>query len=153
MSSMNASLEKDRVVGTQSTDVKIRAVAAESGANENGSWSTAPLQLPNLALRSAFAAGAKAAGRLNSALISQKEHEDLLSERQMLLDKLFSEEITAAEENRLEYVRWSLDRIEDAKHGAALDILEAQAEAYENLLVELGNFYQHLDNRVQKPKK
>jgi len=42
-----------------------------------------------------------------------------------VLDKKFAEIITRKEENRLEYVRWSLDRIEDAKYGQSLELLEA----------------------------
>lgn len=47
----------------------------------------------------------------------------LLDERQALLDKKFDGTITKSELNRLEYVRWSLDRIEDARYGENLDAL------------------------------
>ena len=119
----------------------------------DGAWSTSPLQLPNLTSRAAYAASTKAAARLNATTITSKEHDDFLSERQSLLDKLFTDTITQEEKNRLQYVRWSLDKIEDAKHGAALDALEVQADAYENLLSELQNFYGHLNNRVASRKR
>ncbi|KQY12626.1 hypothetical protein ASD31_15460 [Rhizobium sp. Root482] len=103
--------------------------------------------------RSAYAAGAKAAARLNATTATAKEEEDLLSERQRLLDRLFSGEITTEEKNRLDYVRWSLDRIEDARHGATLDALEIQADAYESFVVEVNKFYEQLNSRVQRPKR
>lgn len=148
---MSALLESD----SQSTEDTNRVAPSSISESSNGNvnLSTAPLQLPNLALRSAFVAGAKAAARLNATLISQREHDELLSERQTLLDKLFSGDMTVKEENRLQYVRWSLDRIEDAKHGSALDFLEAQAAAYENLRTELDSFYKHLDSRIKSYKK
>ena len=58
-------------------------------------------------------------------------------ERQELLDKKFLGSITRRELNRLEYVRWSLDRIEDAIHGPALDVLEDSVSMYEQFLSEV----------------
>jgi hypothetical protein len=82
-------------------------------------------------LASIHAITARLAGRLNATKISEEEHQALLLERQKLLDKKLTGEIAPRESNRLEYVRWSLDRIEDAKHGAALDTLEVAVEHYE----------------------
>jgi hypothetical protein len=79
----------------------------------------------------------KRAGRLNAASISETEHQALLSERQILLDKKFNGELTRKEANRLEYIRWSLDRIEDAKYGNTLDALEEAISRYENFHEEI----------------
>ena len=70
---------------------------------------------------------------MNAASISEKEHTELLQERQMLLDKMFEGSLTQPQRARLEYVRWSLDRIEDAKHGLHLDMLDDAVRTYERL--------------------
>ena len=93
---------------------------------------TASLKAPSFGdLASIYAITSRRAGRLNSTKITPEEHDSLLRERQGLLDKKFANEITKREANRLEYVRWSLDRIEDAKHGEALDDLQAAVVRYE----------------------
>ncbi len=83
---------------------------------------------------------ARMAGRINAAGVSKDEHHALLRERQALLDKKLSDGISRRELNRLEYVRWSLDRIEDARHGQALDLLEGYVTKYEDFLSELRRF-------------
>jgi len=84
-----------------------------------------------------FADAARIAGRLNASSVSEEEHKNLLDERQQILKKKLLNGITKKENNRLEYIRWTLDRIEDAKYGGALDALEGAVERYENLLREL----------------
>lgn len=79
----------------------------------------------------------KLAGRMNAASISETEHQRLLDERQQLLDKFFDRSITKREQTRLEYVRWSLDRIEDAKYGSVLDILDDAVSMYENFSADV----------------
>lgn len=85
-------------------------------------------------LAQAHAVTSRRAGRINAASVSDEEHEALLRERQSLLDKKFAGTISRREELRLEYVRWSLDRIDDAKYGQDLDVLEAYTAEYENFL-------------------
>jgi hypothetical protein len=102
--------------------------------------------VPNFGLSNqVYAVTARIAGRLNAANVSEKEHKSLLDERQTLLDKKLGGIITRREENRLEYVRWSLDRIEDAKHGHALDVLEGRVAAYEQLLSDMGSLRAQLE--------
>lgn len=84
-----------------------------------------------------YAATARKAGRVNARAISTEEHDALLAERQSLLDKIFAGTATRQETNRLEYVRWSLDRIEDAEHGEHLDRLEEVVVRYEHFLSDL----------------
>jgi len=123
----------------------------EAGGRQNSNWSSTALELPKLT--TSAAATAKAAGRIAATRISQMEHDKLLSERKRLLDKKFGRTITKAEENRLAYVRWSLDRIEDAKYGASLDLLEAQVSTYETLQNELSKFYSQLDAKVPHKRR
>lgn len=54
--------------------------------------------------------------------------------------------MTRKEEIRLEYVRWSLDRIDDAKHGQELDLLEGLAAQYESFL---SNFHRLEEDLLQ----
>ncbi len=99
---------------------------------------SAPLQALNSRFNSqVYAVTSRIAGRLNAANISDAEHSSLLRARQALLDKKLGGTITRREENRLEYIRWSLDRIEDAKYGHTLDLLEDRVRAYEQLLSDM----------------
>lgn len=84
-----------------------------------------------------YAAGAREAGRINASGISDDEHRRLLAERQSLLDKKFAGTMERRDETRLAYVRWSLDRIEDAKHGSHFDRLEEVVLRYERFLADL----------------
>ena len=79
------------------------------------------------------AIAARMAGRMNAAQVSEAEIADLLRKRQDLLDRKFSGTFGRSDEIRLEYVRWNLDRIDDSRHGAALDQLEAAVLHYEQL--------------------
>jgi len=92
----------------------------------------------------AMAATNKAAGRMNAAAISAEEENALLLERQALLVKKLEGTATKKELNRLTYVRWSLDRIDDARHGESLDVLENRVAMYEGFLEEVQNISRQL---------
>ena len=127
--------------------------AASSSPDDAQSSSSAPLSLPNFgAYSEAYAVAAKLAGRINAASVSEAEHNNLLRERQALLDKKLTKTITRTESNRLEYVRWSLDRIEDAKHGQALDMLDGYVSKYEKFLEEVQNLEEQLSHRTRRGK-
>ena len=89
------------------------------------------------------------AARLNATRITEKEHSSLIQERANLLNKRFSDGLTKGEETRLEYVRWSLDRIEDAKHGSALDSLEGAVMRYQEALKELQDLQVTLRSKLK----
>jgi hypothetical protein len=91
------------------------------------------LKSPSFEYGSAWAASSRRAGRINAASIPDDELQSLLLQRQHLLDKKFEGSISRPEEIKLEYIGWSLDRIEDARHGAHLDRLENAVERYEDL--------------------
>jgi hypothetical protein len=92
------------------------------------------------------------AGRMNAASVSEAEHRALLRERQELLNKRFDNTITRKESNRLEYVRWSLDRIEDARHGGELDYLEAHIESYERLVTQIRSLERQLQHHLPRKR-
>lgn len=99
------------------------------GAREQGS-----LAVPDFgAANPTIAITARLAGRLNASAVSEEEYLDLHRERQNLLDKKFANAMSRHDELRLEYVRWTLDRIEDARHGVILDELETSVGRLEQL--------------------
>lgn len=127
-------------------------LAAPPAAPDAGN--SAPFRPPDFGVNSqVYAAVARIAGRLNAANVSEEEHQQLLHERQTLLDKKFGGMITRKEQNRLEYVRWSLDRIEDAKHGQTLDVIEGWVQRYEQFLSEIRNFETQLAQQLPQGKK
>lgn len=107
--------------------------------------------------REVFAATARIAGRLNAAHISPAEVTSLLQEHQALVDKVLEGKITRREQNRLTYVRWSLDRIEDAKSGSGLDVLENHVDRYEEILRDMrilqDQLSEALNGKVAKQRK
>ena|SRR5258706_319682 len=107
--------------------------------------SSASFNIPDIGRHGrAYAKEAKRAGRINASAVSEAEYRGLLDERQRLLDKKFDGTISKRESNRLEYVRWSLDRIEDARSGDALDLLSDLTSDYERLHSEIADLMQEL---------
>ncbi|THV13863.1 hypothetical protein [Rhizobium rhizophilum] len=127
------------------------AAASVSSSRLSGTESNAgSFETPNFAPKSVYAVTSKVAGRLNATAVSAAEHQALLDERQKLLDRKFSGEFTRRDENRLAYVRWSLDRIEDAQYGPELDKLEEHISQYENLLGEITKFTAQLERHKRR---
>jgi hypothetical protein len=93
---------------------------------------------------------AKVAGRQNAKLISKSEVQALEKERHTLLDRLFDGTITRKEKHRLEYVRWSLDRVDDALMGEDLDKLDGAVEVYERLSSDLQKLADQLSQIAHK---
>lgn len=90
------------------------------------------------------------AGRINATAVTDDEHGHLLRERQTLLDKKLDGTITKQELNKLEYIRWSLDRIEDAKYGYQLDQLESFVQQYESFTEGLASLKQQLESFLNR---
>jgi hypothetical protein len=138
------------------TSARFFAEAAEMGttvaASEQGS-ATSEIEFPEFgAYTGTRAETVRIAGRMVAAQASEAEQQAFLGERQELLNKLFAKTLTRREEIRLEYVRWSLDRIEDAKHGSDLDRIEDSIGRYESFLEELEQFKAAL-NRASKARR
>lgn len=123
---------------------EVRRVGAEtyngnqspSSFLESQNTAADTLSLPDFDARN-YAATSKIAARVNSANVSQAEVEKLLRERRALLDLKANGQASQRDLNRLAYVRWSLDRIEDARYGQGFDLLEEKVIAYERLLKEI----------------
>jgi hypothetical protein len=141
-----------------------RSEYEDPGAGETLDLSRTEASLRNLTVSSAsllrpisegnvYANAAKLAGRLNANAIPLEEQIALLEERQTLLDKKLAGDITRKEANRLEYVRWNLDRIEDAKHGVSLDILETEVLRYEEFEANLANLREQLAGAAESERE
>src|SRR5689334_14128005 len=117
-----------------------------SGASPVGTQRGDILQLPRFPSYSyaSETAASRIAARINASAIAPAEHKALLGERQALLDKEFDGTISPKEKNRLKYVRWTLDRIDDARYGAGLERLEAMVEHYERFSADIEAFQAEL---------
>ncbi|NQV46324.1 MAG: hypothetical protein HQ504_00930 [Rhodospirillaceae bacterium] len=102
--------------------------------------------------REVLATTSRMAGRINAASVSDQECQTLLRERQDLLDKNFDDTITRKEKIRLEYIRWSLDRIEDSKFGQTLDMLENSVSKYEQFLSDVRKLENQLKQHLKKSR-
>jgi hypothetical protein len=118
------------------------------GENRNSTARfTAVVKLPTFDYPSvAYAASSRIAGRINAASISPAEHQGWLDERQRLLDKEFAGTITREEMNRLKYVRWSLDRVDDARYGPDLDVLDSAVTRFERLQSDMHELQKQLSS-------
>jgi hypothetical protein len=93
------------------------------------------------------------ANRAVAASVEDREFDYLLGKRQRLLDKELDGTITRKEELELTYVRWSLDRIEDAMYGHQLDQLERAVAGIESLQDDIEAFRHDLDRIVPSRSK
>lgn len=100
-----------------------------------------------------YANEARRAGRINAASVSDEEVTALLRERQHLLDKKFAGSIDKREANRLEYVRWSLARIEDARTGGALDVLEELTSQYRQFHQDVQNLESQISRQMKGSRR
>ncbi|CCD87905.1 hypothetical protein [Bradyrhizobium sp. ORS 285] len=130
-------------------DEETFGVAPMSDAPASGTSHSAQRDLP----ANIYAATAREAGRLNAAQIKRTELETLLSERQRLLDKKFDGTMTKSESNRLEYIRWSLDRIDDARRGIELEALGAFVSKLEGFRDSVNQLHKDLTRAAGNLKK
>ena len=86
---------------------------------------------------------------MSAAAISRSEEDELLEERQRLLDKKFSGTLTRSEANRLSYVRWTLHRMEDARVGPVLDQIETKLLQYEKLARDIASLKDILQSSIE----
>jgi hypothetical protein len=128
--------------------------ALGSAFAEQPTGSSSSFSIPTFAgYGDVYAIESRRAGRLNAATASEQEYQSLLRERQRLLDKKLNETISPRESNRLEYVRWSLDRIEDARSGEALDLLENLVSQYEQFRRDVGDLTVELSKHMTGTRK
>lgn len=146
-------LEPDNT-GAATPGTQVGASYAPSlNGPDAGTAATDPVSFPDFAhYDAAFAAASKAAARINAASISDAELRELLRQRKRLLTKKLDGDITPRENNRLQYIRWTLDRIEDARDGYILEALESSVARYEQLAEDLTDLYSRLDAKLPSRK-
>lgn len=88
----------------------------------------------------------RAASRLNAAHVPDAEYESLMKERDRLVGKLLDEDISPTERKRLNYVRWTINTIEDARNGHILDALEHSVRKYEAFRDDLRSLQAQLES-------
>lgn len=121
------------------SDLSIEPGVSPLNASTNGlhSRGTVDKRLEKINIRRA--------ARINAANIDEREIESLLGERQALLRARFDGGLDRAQQRRLAFVRWSLDRIQDARYGGALDELESAVAQYEMIGDEINALIKSLD--------
>ncbi|MGA8908844.1 MAG: hypothetical protein WB524_14610 [Acidobacteriaceae bacterium] len=135
------------------SNTRVAVPSGMGGEAADASVVTSTLRVPDFrAYGEAHAEMSRQAGRLNAASISDQEHDQLLQERQVLLDKLFGGTLTRREALRLEYVRWSLDRIEDARYGITLDMLESNVSLHERFASDIAQLHEDLRQHTGRKK-
>lgn len=85
--------------------------------------------------------------------ISPKIEENLIKERNELVKKKVKEHLTKKEQIRLTFLKWQLDRIDDAKHGEHLDFLGRIVGAQEEFAKEIGMFLSQIGVGQSKERK
>jgi hypothetical protein len=94
--------------------------------------------------------------KINRAItrkMPEAERKQIISERNQLVQKQFKVSLSIKEEKRLKYIRWQLDRIDDAESGEFLDYLEKITEAHEKFAKELNAFLTQISNIQISTKK
>ncbi len=91
--------------------------------------------------------------RLITRKISTGEKEAVINERNQLIQKQFKGGLSPKEERRLTYVRWQLDRIDDAESGEFLDYLGQITESHEKFEKELKGLLGQMEIVQSRPKR
>jgi hypothetical protein len=139
-------------VGAERGQTSVPSVGAPTG--DDRVVQSTVLNVPDFGTDpTVYAMTSRLAGRINAAAVSDLELNRLLHERQVLLDKLFDGTISRKEQHRLKYVRWSLDRIEDARYGSTLDVLSDEVSVYERLAADIASFKDEVMRFAQKSSK
>jgi len=93
---------------------------------------TEPETLPGNGSRTRFSPeDIRHINRFITRQVSDEAKDALIEEHKSLVNKMFQEGLSEREKRRLTFVRWQLDRIDDANEGYVLDALTEFVEEYE----------------------
>ncbi len=87
-------------------------------------------------------AAARVARELSGA-IPEEVKQQLYEEHGQLVEKSFVEDLLPQESNRLRYLRWQIDRLQDADIGDSLDRLDDLASLHKKIADEVSAFADH----------
>lgn len=97
---------------------------------------------------------ARATSRALARAVSEAEVSELMAEHGTLVDKKFEDgTLSSRDRARLAYVRWQIDRIEDANIGEQLDLLEHLTELHESISAEVADFANQVRAVSRPPRK
>jgi hypothetical protein len=85
--------------------------------------------------------------------LPQATIDEFIKERADLVKKKLDGNISTKEEQRLAFVRWQLDRVEDAIYGKRLDVLERITQVYEGFASEIKGFLSQVKTEPARRKK
>lgn len=88
-----------------------------------------------------------------SKLIPEDEKNSLMDEHRELVKKKMSLQLSAAEQRRLQFVRWQLDRIDDAESGDQLDRLEYLIRSQQNFSEDIQLIFSRFAPKRQSPPR
>lgn len=121
---------------------------SEAG-NQSSFWSVAKSRdslIGNTQLDVTESGGAAAAAEAARALaraIPEEVRNRWYAEHAYLVEKQFVGELESNEFNRLRYLRWQIDRFQDADIGDALDNFNALVAMHESIAAEVSKFAEH----------
>lgn len=123
------------------------------GAQDSSELSSVGRENSNYISEQLRAMTARRAGRVNAASISSDEEEELHRRRRDLLAKQYTDGLSSADERKLALVRWSLDRIDDARNGEILDALESAVLRYEAAREEIRSLMSQIDQVMKRQRR
>jgi hypothetical protein len=100
---------------------------------------------PDFSRYSKSPAAAVATARMSATQVKESEVRRLQAEHRRLALEEVMKRLSPEQEARLRYIRWNLDRIEDARSGAGLDILHAEVMLYRQLANDLQSLKRSID--------
>jgi len=116
-----------------------RASEEVASLNRNAPLRASLARLPSDA--TASASRARELGREAARRTPPEERKKLFFEHDRLTQKMFTDGgLTRADERRLTYLRWNLDRLRDAEMGKQLDALEDVATMQERSAAQISQF-------------
>ncbi|HEY2919118.1 MAG TPA: hypothetical protein VGK77_09020 [Candidatus Binatia bacterium] len=93
------------------------------------------------------------ASREVASLATDEEYEALLGEHAELTEKHFGTGLSRSERLKLQMVRWSIDRIEDARYGRTLDVLESLALTQEFMAMRLDRTSENVERSTSEASR
>jgi len=121
--------------------------AEDSGTGTPGTWSVRSGSIPERTVTytdfDTEARGATLAKQMQRELVRQtapEERQRFYEEHAYLIDRKFGGGLSTREQQRLTYVRWQLDRFEDADIGDRLDELEELTVLHRQIAEEVTAF-------------
>jgi hypothetical protein len=136
----------DNETGITNTFMSPSEVPEEKGMPT----SEVPTELPPPALPADII---KEINREVTQKIEPEAKNNLIEERNKLVNKKFKKGLNKNEERHLTFVRWQLDRIDDAESGNTLDLFEKFVDEHERFAGEIESLLTELKEGFSKTRR